>query len=278
MGAAAPILIVIPLSWLVVGWAMNRMTRRLDGLARDLSARGAAATEPIRLDNIPVEVAPLLESMNGLILRLQAALATQKRFLADAAHELRSPLAAMQIQLDNVASGDAAARQTGLAALSSGVRRAGALVARLLDLARLDETPSAAFEPADISALLLDCVASLAPLAGQRSIDLGAQVEATAPVRAAPTEMRTLFDSLLDNAHRYTPEGGKIDVTLAADATRLVVEITDTGPGIPEGVPAPISAPPRKAPGPYLWGYLPRSCRTRRWRRGAPIAVGALCA
>lgn len=98
VGAAAPILIVIPLSWLVVGWALNRMLGRLDTLARDIANRSAVAAAAIPLTGIPVEVAPLVESMNGLIERLRAAVEAQKRFLSDAAHELRTPLAAMQIQ------------------------------------------------------------------------------------------------------------------------------------------------------------------------------------
>ena len=105
IGAAAPILIVIPLSWLVVGWAMNRMLRRLDVLATEIAERSAMATEPIPLTGVPLEVTPLVASMNGLIERLRSAVETQKRFLADAAHELRTPLAAMQIQVDNLAAG-----------------------------------------------------------------------------------------------------------------------------------------------------------------------------
>ena len=97
LGATAPILIVIPLSWLVVGWAMNRVLGRLDELANEIAARDVSAAEPIPLAGVPIEVTPLVESMNGLIVRLQAALDAQKRFLADAAHELRTPLAAMQI-------------------------------------------------------------------------------------------------------------------------------------------------------------------------------------
>ena len=103
IGAAAPILIVIPLSWLVVGWAMDRMLRRLDALATEIAERSAMAPEPIPLAGVPSEVTPLVESMNGLIERLRSAVETQKRFLADAAHELRTPLAAMQIQVDNLA-------------------------------------------------------------------------------------------------------------------------------------------------------------------------------
>jgi two-component system, OmpR family, sensor kinase len=233
LGAAAPILIVIPLSWLVVGWAMNRMISRLDMLARDLAARSTAAREAIPLDGVPVEVAPLLVSMNGLILRSRAALDAQRRFLADAAHELRTPLAAMQIQLDNLAGDEPDAQGRGLAALASGVRRAGALVGQLLRLARLDEPLAAASGCVDLGPLLLDCLAGAAPLAEHRGIDLGANVHAPAVTRGDAEEVRTLLANLVDNALRYTPPHGRVDVTLAPEGDRHVVEIVDTGCGIP---------------------------------------------
>ena len=102
LGAAAPVPIVIPLSWRVVGWALNRMLRRLDALEADIAERSPSAREPIALEGVPVEVAPLVVSMNGLIERLRAAVEARKRFLADAAHELRTPVAAMRIQVDNL--------------------------------------------------------------------------------------------------------------------------------------------------------------------------------
>lgn len=235
IGAAAPIMIVIPLSWLVIGWAMNRMLGRLNALANDLGARSAAATEPIPLAGIPSEVAPLVESMNGLIARLQAATATQKRFLADAAHELRTPLAAMQIQVDAlVASG-----QEGLderrAALASGVRRASALVNQLLKLARLDEPAPTAGETIELGPLLIECVADHVALAESKGIDIGVNVMSSATIYGAADELRVLLANLIDNAVRYTPSGGKIDISVYRLDGEAVAEVMDTGPGLPKG-------------------------------------------
>lgn len=240
IGASVPILLLIPLSWGVVGWATNRMISRLDAVARDLATRSAAASEPIPLAEVPAEVEPLAESMNKLILRLRGALDAQRSFVADAAHELRTPLAAMQIYLDNVVGGDPNTLPTAYPALSSGVRRAGTLVNQLLRLARLDQPQAPVMRRVDIGSVVLECVAELAPLAEQNGIDLGARVDAPALTEGDAEEIRTLFASLLDNALRYTPAGGQVDVRLVARDGRLLAEITDTGIGIPAGEEARI--------------------------------------
>jgi two-component system OmpR family sensor kinase len=225
---------VIPLSWLVVGWAMNRMIRRLDVLAREIADRSALAREPIPLEGVPSEVAPLVASMNGLIERLRAAVETQKRFLADAAHELRTPLAAMQIQVDNLAVGSDCPDER-MASLAAGVKRAGALVNQLLRLARLDAPGPTGGGQTDIGALLLDCVADIAPVANRKEIDLGAHIRAPVICEAAEADVRTLVSVLIDNAVRYTPPGGSVDVTLFSLGDRPIVEIVDAGPGLPRG-------------------------------------------
>ncbi|KIU52656.1 ATP-binding protein [Bradyrhizobium elkanii] len=240
VGAAAPILIVIPLSWLVVGWALNRMLGRLDTLARDIANRSAVAVAAIPLTGIPIEVAPLVESMNGLIVRLRAAVEAQKRFLSDAAHELRTPLAAMQIQVDNLkinSSGSVGAEfEAGKAALAQGVRRASALVGQLLRLARLDEPVAPLSETVEVGPLLLDCVGDHVVLAEHKGIDLGARMETSATLHGSVEELRVLFANLIDNAVRYTPSGGQVDISLTLRDGRSVIEVLDTGTGLPPGV------------------------------------------
>jgi two-component system OmpR family sensor kinase len=241
LGAAAPIIIVIPLSWLVVGLAMTRVFGRLNALADDLAKRGAATTAPIPLSGIPAEVVPLVEGMNGLIARLQAAVAAQRRFVADAAHELRTPLAAMQIQVDNLASATPAASDETRSALAAGVKRAGVLVNHLLLLARLDEATTApAGEAIELGPLLLDCVGEYVAVAEAKGIDLGVRIIAPAPIHAPVTEVRSLLTNLIDNAVRYTPAGGTIDVSLDRRDNGCVVDVLDTGPGLPKDAGARI--------------------------------------
>lgn len=231
LGALAPLLLLIPLSWIVVGWAMNRVLGRLDDLVQDLAGRGATANGPLPSRGVPTEVAPLVEAMNGLILRLQAALDAQRRFVADAAHELRTPLAAMQIQIGALDEDDGRSR----AALAGGITRASRLVDQLLRLARLDGDIAEGREAVDLGQLLLDCVADHVVLAQGKDIDLGVEVEAPARIPAAEDELRTLFANLIDNALRYTPAGGQVDVRLRLVDGAAVVSVRDTGCGLPPG-------------------------------------------
>ncbi len=230
LGAVTPLLLLVPLSWIVVGWAMNRVLGRLDGLVRDLAGRSAAVAAPLATSDVPVEIAPLVEAMNGLILRLRAALDAQKKqFVADAAHELRTPLAAMQAQVDALARTDGSAPVEGPSAVSAGLRRASHLVDQLLRLARLDDQVRPATEPIDLGPLLLDCVADHAVLAERAGIDLGAGIEVSATIHGTEAEIRTLVASLLDNALRYSPAGGQVDVGLSRENGRCVVTVRDTG-------------------------------------------------
>ncbi len=236
IGAALPVLLLIPLSWLVVGLALHRTLRRLDALAHDLSTRGALATEKLPLAAVPIELTPLVEGMNGLILRLNTALAAQKRFVSDAAHTLRTPIAAMQIEIGNLSADTPNATQRPrLDALAAATRRAGVLVDQLLRLAWLDEPQPPHSTLFDVAGLLLDCVADQAPLAGHQGVDLGADIPSRAMISGDAQELRTLFANLIENALLYTPHGGKLDVTLRQADAGFVADLLDTGPGLPQG-------------------------------------------
>ena len=207
--AAAPVLIAIPLAWLVVGWAMNRVLARLNALSIELAERSVGATSPIALDGIPAEVAPLALSMNRLIVRLRDAVEAQKRFVSDAAHGLRTPLAGMQIQVENLSREARDAHDGATAALARGVRRASALVNQLLHLARLEEGAAAQDETVDVNALVLEFVADHAALAERKQVDLEVNLACQAVCRCDPGEVRALVSSLIDNAVRYTPSDGR---------------------------------------------------------------------
>jgi two-component system OmpR family sensor kinase len=235
LGAVTPLLLLVPLSWIVVGWAMNRVLGRLDELVRDVAGRSAAVAAPLATSDVPVEIAPLVEAMNGLILRLRAALDAQKQFVADAAHELRTPLAAMQAQVDALAGADGSIPVAGRPALAAGLLRAGRLVDQMLGLARLDDQGQPAAELIDLGPLLLDCVADHVVLAERVGIDLGARIEASATMQGTEVDIRTLVASLLDNALRYTPPGGQVDVGLSRENGRCVITIRDTGHGLSPG-------------------------------------------
>ncbi|HEY3599276.1 MAG TPA: ATP-binding protein [Paraburkholderia sp.] len=229
-----PLIVLLPLLgaavWVVVGRGLAPL-RRVTGA---LDTRHPEALDPLPDARLPLEVQPLVRALNGLLERLAAALDTQKAFVADAAHELRTPLAAVQIQAQLVArAGDAAARSEALADLQSGVTRATRLAEQLLALARAEPDGVTATSKVDLDALLHDCVAAYAPLAQKRRVDLGIEASEPATVSGDAEALRVLFNNLIDNATKYTPADGRVDVCVRVVDGHPVVRIADSGPGIP---------------------------------------------
>ncbi len=206
--------------------------RRVTGA---LEQRRPEALDPLPDARLPLEVQPLVRALNGLLARLSDALDTQKAFVADAAHELRSPLAAVQIQAQLVARAhDDAGRRDALADLQDGISRATRLVEQLLALARAEPDGRTADAAVDLTALLADCVRHYVLVAQSRSVDLGIEANEPATIRGDPDALRVMFNNLIDNAIKYTPAGGRIDVGLWMRDGRPLVEIADSGMGIPE--------------------------------------------
>jgi two-component system OmpR family sensor kinase/two-component system sensor histidine kinase QseC len=237
LNAVIPIALLIPLSWLVLNWIIGRIIGRLDRVAMDIAARDAESTEPIPTSATPVEILPLISAMNDLVLRLQAALHQQRRFVADAAHELRTPLAAITLQIDNLAATIGAEGRSAqrIADLKAGSARATALVSQLLKLARVESgATSPQSQVVALLPLIVECLERIAPLAEHKAIDLGLDQHAVPDIEGVEDEIRILIDNLLDNAIRYTPAGGTVDVILRDDAQAVILEVRDTGPGIPE--------------------------------------------
>src|SRR6185503_11002599 len=170
---------------------------------------------------------PLAASLNGLLERLSDAIAAQRRFTADAAHELRTPLAALKLQLDLARRAtDPQARAGALDDLEAGVARASHVVEQLMTLARVEPEAMAQMRTqCDLVALAKEAIVSRATLAADKGIDLGLARESAAIVDGDPASLGILLSNLIDNALRHTPRGGRIDVSVerAADAAALVV-------------------------------------------------------
>lgn len=234
--AAAPILVVMPLAWIVIGWALSRFSRQLTELATSIAQRSLDSRDPIPLDGVPGEVSPLVGAMNSLIERLHHTLEQQRRFISDAAHELRTPLTALSLQIENLRRGTACpVADMHLTELEQGRRRASTLVDQLLRIARYDAAPTAgATESVDLLDLLKSCVAEDIVVAESKGVDLGLTETEDASVRGAKLELRVLFANLIDNAVRYTPHGGQVDVSIRRLDGHAVVEISDTGCGLPK--------------------------------------------
>jgi len=229
-----PLLAVLPFLAILIWFTIARGLKPLDRVAAAVARRSPALLEPLPETGLPREVQPLVGALNDLLSRLRHTLDAQRAFVADAAHELRTPLTAvhLQAQLAERATTDAE-RAAALAELKGGLERATRLVEQLLTLAReepeVSEVPPA---PVDLAALAREVIADLAPLAGAKGIDLGLSSTAASMVKGDADALRTLISNLVDNAIRYTPAGGRVDVALADDAGSVVLTLLDSGPGI----------------------------------------------
>ncbi|PWI49887.1 histidine kinase [Rhizobium phaseoli] len=234
--AALPIIVLIPLSLLTLSWIIDRIMARLNRLAVAVASRDTTVDSPVPIDDVPAEVVPFVSSINLLLARLRALLDRQRRFISDAAHELRTPLSALQIQIDNLQHDDRDGRiSQRLAELEAGIGRATRLVNKLLRLARYDANEIApASQPIDLVQLAVDTVARLTPLAESRGIDLGITRRDKAITIGALADFEIILENLVENAVRYTPPSGTVDVAVLVAGQETRIEIRDTGPGIAE--------------------------------------------
>jgi two-component system OmpR family sensor kinase len=231
-----PLLAVLPVLGLLIWLIIARGLKPLERVAVAVARRSPTQLEPLAESGLPSEVQPLVRALNGLLLRLGQTLAAQRTFIADAAHELRTPLTAvhLQAQLAERATTDSDRRKA-LADLKSGLERATRLSEQLLTLARAEPGVEAAERPAsviDLLALAREVIAELALLAAQKSIDLGLSEGRQAIVRGDAEALRALLSNLIDNAVRYTPARGRVDVAVEAQGERATLSVRDNGPGI----------------------------------------------
>ena len=229
-----PLVVLLPLLgmaiWIIVGRGLTPLQR----VTRALDTRHPEALEPLPDNRLPEEVVPVVRALNALLARLATALDTQKAFVADAAHELRTPLAAVQIQSQLVARAkDDASRKEALDDLQAGITRATRLAEQLLALARSEPDGKSETKPVDLHALLDECVGASVLVAQQRGVDLGIEASEPATISGDANALRVMFNNLIDNATKYTPDGGRVDVCLQVIDGNPTLEIADSGPGIP---------------------------------------------
>jgi two-component system, OmpR family, sensor histidine kinase TctE len=241
-GVMVPQFVTLPLAVLLVWMALVRGIRPLSELERRIRARKPDDLSPIVEPSIPQEVAPLVDSINDLLDRLTASIETQKRFLADAAHQLKTPLAGLRMQADmalQAREGEDIRRS--LQQITRSSVRATHTVNQLLALARAETTgrtlPSSRI---DLAALVLEVIEDSVPRALDKRIDLGyegpEQVPETCVMQGNPTLLEELVRNLVDNAINYTPAEGVVTVRLLVDRFSgvQVLQVEDDGPGIPE--------------------------------------------
>ena len=238
--AVLPIALLAPLLMLAVWWVISSSLAPIERTRQQVASRAADDLSALPEDDLPEEVLPLVHELNALFGRVSTAFDLQKQFVADAAHELRSPLTALKLQaqalrrapqgqpLDTELSAAAVAR------LNDGIDRAIRLAEQLLALAR-QESPAAAAASTtlDLHELARQAITDALPLAHARRIDLGLLTDEPARFTGLSEPVLTLLRNLLDNAIKYTPEEGQVDVSLQTPpggGALLVIE--DSGPGI----------------------------------------------
>jgi two-component system, OmpR family, sensor kinase len=237
-----PLWLMVPATIVLVLLVVARGLAPIRSLSRALATRSIDSLEPLRLDaNVPVEIRPLVESLNDLLQRLSAASQAQRTFVADAAHELRSPLTAMKLQLQSAArDGTLKAEGKTLERVEGRLNRIIHLVQQLLTLAREDAQPATSMRPVSLRRIGEQTVGDFSLIAEAKGIDLGlvcvepANPDDTYTVLAEQQSLSVLLSNLIDNAIRHTPEHGKVDVILRRASAGVSFEVVDSGPGIPE--------------------------------------------
>lgn len=232
-----PLLVALPvlalLAWILVGSALAPLRR----VVQEVSYRAPTSLQAIDQHDAPREIESLVQALNTLFARVRSVMARERQFTADAAHELRTPLAALKTQLQvaqqRISDDDA---QAALQGSLHGVDRATHTVEQLLNLARADarQAREQGMEQLDLTELAIDCVASLSQAAFERNIDLGVDAGDHVNVHGDPSALQVLLRNLVDNAVRYTPRGGTVTVAVGEDAGAAWLRVSDNGPGIAE--------------------------------------------
>ncbi|MBC7728790.1 MAG: two-component sensor histidine kinase [Microbacteriaceae bacterium] len=234
-GTLLPMALALPLLALAIWWMVRLGTAPLRTLGRTLTARHPQALAPVALAGAPNEMAPMLDALNRLFERITAMVEAERRFTADAAHELRTPIAAIRAQAQvALAETDGAARAHALRATLAGCDRANRLVEQMLTLSRLEAGAAPALASLDLSALARRVAAELAPRAIARQQTLSLDAELPHTVLGNDTLLAVLLRNLIDNALRYSPDGAELQLAVPASAGGVQLQVQDSGPGLAE--------------------------------------------
>lgn len=228
-----PLLLLVPVMvWLIVRIVRSELAP-ISHLAGHLDEQPADRPLPLSDEDVPDEIVPFVHAINRLLKRVSDLMNQQRRFIADAAHELRSPLTALSLQAQNLEqAGTLETMRDRVLPLQAGIERARKLTEQLLSLARM-QTGTTEQMVVDVSAMVRELIAEYLPMAEAKGIDLGLDEAAPLTLTAAPESLRLVLRNALENALKYVPEGGEITLRLYSDDAGDVIEVVDNGPGIP---------------------------------------------
>jgi two-component system OmpR family sensor kinase len=236
--------VLLPCLLLVLGIVIRQTLLPMSKLAVRLDARRTDHLEYLPLEGVPTELRPFIASINRLLERIRTMVDQQRCFVADASHELRSPITALSLQAENLLQTELPPQSRDrLAALRDGTRRTAHLLEQLLTLVRYDMGAFPDVLGTSLDGCVKEVVSDLLPRAMERGIDLGCKVIDSVLVQCEPVALTVMIRNLVDNALRHTPEGGRIDIGLYREDARAILQIEDTGPGIPDADLAQIFEP-----------------------------------
>jgi len=229
-----PSMLVVLVGALLVGFTLRQGLAPIRQLDKELSRRDASSLAPLEIPDAPTELASVVDTLNRLLQQLDASLQAHKRFIANAAHELRTPITAISLEVDNLlGSQDPAQMRQAASRLKLGSQRTQHLLQQMLTLARLEARakprPSVAL---DLQPLAQDAMVGLSTLASQRGIEFALEVHGATLVQGDPDDVRLLLDNLLGNALKFSPPDAVVEVSLRGDGQGVTLLVRDHGPGI----------------------------------------------
>ncbi|PSS58717.1 ATP-binding protein [Pseudomonas sp. BBP2017] len=226
-------LILAAMIWLAIGWGL----KPLANMAATLRARHSGSLEPLQLTPLPSELEPMQAALNRMLAHIQEVLGRERRFIADAAHEMRTPLAVLKVHAQNLMEAQTEeSRRESLEHLIAGVDRTGRLVNQLLTMARIEpQSAMPAPSTTDLAAIVRDSLAQLTPWVLSKGLDLLFDVnDGVYPVRVDPTVVNIALNNLVTNAANFSPRQGQITVRLGKHTDHYALSVEDEGPGIEE--------------------------------------------
>ncbi len=228
-----PFIVLVPILLLLVGIQIDHMFKPVRLLVAELDQRSEQDLSALNNLHLPSEIIPFVSAINRLLMRVERSINVQRRFVADAAHELRTPLTALLLQAERLETADMSTQARKLLeTLHTGLQRTQSLISQLLILARVQEPLTMTTSLVSLQQVFRRVVEDLMPLAEAKHIDLGVSNEADAKVVGMEVDVITLVKNLVDNAIRYTPESGRIDLSITTVDKYIFLTINDTGCGI----------------------------------------------
>lgn len=229
-------LLFIPVLVLLIFLTIRKALLPLSALSNQIQQRESNDLLPFNIEKTPLEIKPLVQSLNVFMEKVSTMVSVLKRFTTDAAHELRTPITALKLQLTLIEQANTQQeRAFAIKNMKNGIARSEQLVSQLLTLARIEpNNQTRDIKPFNLLSLAKDSIAELLPLAQEKNIDLGLITSDEIEVLGVLHELKILISNLIDNAIRYTPNNGRIDIAVFSNATNIIFQVADTGPGIPD--------------------------------------------